>query len=79
MKLYLVNMESPESAGVCMLFTGVCLLIQAAEKFIPFTLHILMPPIIPQIITVMAGCMTLLVGYPHLKYRIRQILKRWGK
>lgn len=79
MKLYFFNMESPESIGICVLFTGVCFFIQAAEKFIPFTLHILMPPIIPQIITVMAGCMTLLVGYPHLKERIKQISQRWKK
>lgn len=66
-----------DSFFLCVIGTMSCIVIQLAELFIPFTLHILMPPIIPQAMTVVAGAMTLLVGYPHAKERIQKIFRKW--
>lgn len=71
------DVNNPDSFVICLIGTCTCCFIQTAEKFIPLTLHILLPPIIPQIITILAGCMTLLAGYPHLKARIRALLKKF--
>lgn len=71
--------NSPHSFSICLIGTCTCFFIQIAEKLIPLIClggHILLPPIIPQIITILAGCMTLLAAYPHLKARIRNLLKK---
>lgn len=73
------DLPGSDNIVVCVLGTGSCLFIQAAERFMPDLLHIIFPPILPQIATLLAAGITILAGYPHAKAQVKKFFKRFKR